>query len=116
MLIDPYFVTLGSEPTLVLFGLDLKDKIMNEWVPFTKTRGPLVVTNEKMQVLFEARRIDDDYVELEQHCAFALLPFHLKPSSAREFWFRNGLALIRNGNEHSIEHYARSPGPNRPSI
>lgn len=106
LLIYPYWLNLGEDPTRLIFGKDLKHTLMNQWVPLTKKHGPLAVTNDKHDVLFGAIRLDDTHVEIQQHCTFSLLPVQGDPMPDQTIWFRNGLAIIRQGNEVTIHNSA----------
>jgi hypothetical protein len=105
-LIFPYWLNLGSDPIRWFFGRNLKHTLMTHWVPMTKERGPLAITNEKHELLFGARRLDDTHVEIQQDCRFTLIPMQTDPTPDQTFWFRNGLAIIRHRGEVSIRNSA----------
>ncbi len=102
LLIYPYWLHLGDESVRMFFAKDLKYTLMSQWVLATKTRGPLAMTNEKHVLLFGAIRLDDEHVEIQQHCSFTLLPLQTTPTPEHAVWFRNGLAVIRQRNEVMI--------------
>jgi hypothetical protein len=106
LLVLPYWLILGDDPARLLFGRDLKDSLMNEWVPLTKERGPLCILNEKREGLFGARVRDDEHVEIEHDCRFSLFPMKFDPTPDQTFLFRNGLAMIRNGGEWALHNSA----------
>lgn len=102
MLIKPYWLNLGDEPTRLIFSKDLKHSLMKQWVPLTKTRGPLAITNEQHDLLLGAIRLDGTDVEIAQHCKFDLFPVQGNPTPDTFIWCRNGLAIIRQRGEVSI--------------
>jgi hypothetical protein len=106
LLIYPYWLNLGDEPVRMFFAKDLKFTLMSQWVPLTKTRGRLAITNDKHYLLFGAIRLDDEHVEIQQHCSFTLVTLQTTPTPEHAVWFRNGLAIIRQGNEVTIRNSA----------
>ncbi|HLN30858.1 MAG TPA: hypothetical protein VK395_24170 [Gemmataceae bacterium] len=111
LLILPYWLILGDDSARLIFGKDLKDVLMSQWVPLTRERGPLVVLNEKREGLFGARRLDDEHVEIEHDCRFSLLPMQVDPPTKDQtIWFRNGLAIVRKGTEVAIHSSATCKG------
>jgi hypothetical protein len=110
LLVLPYWLTLGDDPARLLFGKELKNTLMSEWVPLTKERGPLLIENAKRDGLFGAKRHDEEHVEIEHDCRFSLFPFRFDPSPDQTVLMRNGVALIRNGTEWSIHNRATGRG------
>lgn len=102
ILIKPYWLNLGDEPTRLIFRKDLKDSLMSQWVSLTKTRGPLAITDEKRNLLFGARRLNDTDVEIAQHCKFTLLPVQGNPTPDTTIWCRNGFAIIQQRGKVTI--------------
>jgi hypothetical protein len=100
----PYWLNLGDEPVRLIFGKELKDTLMTKWVPLVRDSGPLAITDSNGDVLFGAIR-EGNMIEVQQTCKFSLIPVHAVGKEGT-VWFRNGLAILKWGNEIKIHEAA----------
>lgn len=99
LLIMPYILTIGDEEPRVVFGHEVKECLLDQWVLRTKGSGPLALLDFKThELLFGAIQTSDTEFEAEILYKLSLLPVHAQGNEGT-VWMRNGLAIIKIGNQ-----------------